>query len=329
MNPACLDNLIGFRTCGYTDSQSGIYIDDMPAGAIARLSALTDPERVSAGEVWAKIQNRASAQFVSDIRKALPYRFKTADILANAITAQRKTEFTQYIGTGRLQGVRIRVNGTPLMNFVLPWVQLWLDANSTVPIKVIDLQTGEELYSESFDGVDGNNVFNTSFEIPLRDDRRDFFVCFDDTGLTTYQTQVSSSAWCNDHGISKYATLNGGVTPTGNPTVADVTQQSETGGLIPCFTLRCSLDGFICANRLTLAQAFCLLCVVELYREILEGDGILSRYTMLAPDEIRTRIGEYTSKYGNELTGVLANMNISDPVCIECKAPIQIEYVTG
>ena len=301
---------------------SGLYLDELPGMGKWKLEAASDPSWVDFSEVWDKIYRRALRNMAQDVRANMIKKIRVSNVLANVVVGEYYPEYEAVIGTGRYQGVFVRVQGSQYLDLYLNLVQVYLSAGGSVPVYVFDAQTGDQLYTKTFTGSAGHNAFQVNQNFTTTGQNREYFICYDDTGITSYRTNDDFPAW-NTNYEWYLITQGGSVAKASQVIQSNLSLNGQTGGLVANFNLICSIDAFMCQHRHPLANALLYKCGVETARELYENDEVISRYTLLTKEEAGERIQHFESEYTRALGAVLEVVEpVIDEVCFHCRPAV-------
>lgn len=311
--------------CGEDETPgSGLYLDDLPDMGRWKLESVSSPSWTDFSKVWDKVYRRAIRNMQQDIRASLPKKIKASNVLANVVAGDYYHEFEAVgPGTGNYKGLFVRVQGSQYLDLYLNQVQVYLAAAGNVPVKVFDAQTGEELYSKTFSGGEGHNAFQVNRNFTTTGQWREFFICYDDTGITSYRSSDDFPSYSQNYDWYMI-TQGGSVAKTSQVIESNISKSGRTGGLIANFNLLCSMEAFMCQHREPLKNALLYKCGVEVCREIYESDEVISRYSLLSSEDAAARIEHFESEYVRALEAVLKVVDpVIDEVCFHCDPAIQ------
>jgi len=324
--PECLVNYIGIRGVCSEIALGGLWIDDMPDAGIIKFEAMAGPEFPDFKQVWDKVYRRSCETWISDIRKLLDPKIKTNPILANYNSGVFDTTLPTT-ASPVYSGELLTIEGSPFMEIFLESVMLLMSgADDTCLLKIWDVDTTEELYSQTISCSAGMNTVLLNLSIPVNYGRRRIFIGFNRTTWTGYKATTQG---CGCAGVTNQSVPRS--IPTGDISpfnFAAITNDSQNMGMVLRYGLRCSLNSFVCQNRDALNVSLRYKAFIELLAEILYNDTLTNRYTLISKDELRTRISEFGAMYQNELSGILDSVSYkSDSVCFDCNQPVQLTYI--
>lgn len=323
----CLSDWVGLRgTCTAETPGSGLYINDLPKINISFMEDLADHEQATFKEVWEKVERRALATFGGFCKQMLRKSLSFNTIKSGISTGTWDNDNSTVTGAGKYVGYRIECYGSKYLSAYVNYITLFTTTSGTVPIKVFDLSTGIELYTNSFAVTAGLNQLNINTEFSFETSRY-IFVCFDDTGISG--RKVRDGVFWNQG--SEYCTDTFGRI---NLADAKIEQNFQGGsveewGIIVNFNLVCSIDNFICQHRDPLTLGLWYWMGYEFMQEWL-GDATgenINFNTLQDPDIIRGWRDSMKSLAEGEISSVLMSVEPEyDGVCFECMPAIVGTY---
>lgn len=310
--------------CGETETPgSGLYLDDLPDMGRWKLEAASDPSWTDFSKVWDKVYRRAIRNMAMDVRANMPNRIRANNVLANVVAGDYYHEFEAVVGAGNYSGMFVRVEGSQYLDLYVNFIQVYLTAGGSVPVYVFDAQTGQQLYSKTFTGTAGHNSFQINQNFTTTGQWREYFICYDDTGITSYKSTDDFPAYSSNY--AHYLIVQGGTISKASQVLeSNLTLDGNTRGLVANFNLHCSMDAFMCQHREPLKNALLYKCGVEMARELYENDSVISRYTLLSQEQAGARIEHFENEYQRSLQAVLKTVDpVIDQVCFECRPAVE------
>lgn len=347
----CLIDFVPIRTCETTTSPSGRFINELPGIELRMIDKLADEEQADFNGVFDDVQNRAATRLKNDVIAAFANKYRLKQIY-KSIDIGRKVDSATVIAAGtNYRGAMIELNDegmqyvhSNLMSIYVDKIRVYLDGEKETTIKVYDLDTEEELYTQTFTGVQGWNDKNILQSFTARrisvvaDFTNSESVLLDINSINNYPFSDWFDGCCT---LSFDNSTVGRVTGI-TSTIADkfnLTESQNTHGVSVVFSVKCAYDNIICNNKELFIAPWMYLLGSELMSERLYTSR-LNEYTSIKRDDA-TRLkqmfeAQYRGgvvdeiNYPGELNQAIYSIELSDKdACIECDAKIRfIESVS-
>ena len=334
----CLRDFVGIEGCGAATPASGEYVNSLPGITSFMVGKIADKEQVTYLEVWNDVQDRALKKFtsavISTFKNKKQLKIKTVSqtvdlgrIIDNttptAAAAQYRGFTVELTFDSNLSNLQ-----SSLQVISLQSVAIWSDVSTTTTLKVVDLDTGATLHSESVTLAIGWNTVSISEAF----DAYRIFVGFDATDVSSPLLNIQpyvaigcqTCAW-NIYGGDCTAMVNGAISADTSDLIT-LDKGQSTYGVSGVFSIQCRYDWLICSNidMFTLAWQYCL--GAELMIERIYSDRI-NRFTGIDLEKAKELRTEFETGWKAELEIAIDGIDISEnDCCVECVAQIQKPY---
>ena len=319
---SCLNNLVGVRNLeGYTNPE-WTFINDLAGITTQKIEDISDDEdHYEVRLAWDDIYLRASRLLESDIRKKLKKFFKNYTYQSNTITSYYRDEAVTIPSNDFYTGWYFDT-GYEYKNLVINFndFTIFLNTAGNFDLKIFNLVTGEEIYTETFEGIEGTNTFRLRQSFPLWKYSK-IFVAYNENQVSTIEGNYFESQGVGSNRQAKIATSASKVS-------SNLSTQTVETGLILNYNLECSIDQLVC-NRIDLfKEAFLYKLGIEFCNELLFSSRI-NRWTLLDTDEAEKLKVNFLDEYNDQLTGIMDGLKIDDGgVCFECNKAVSYKYGT-
>jgi len=339
----CLKDFIGINYCGNTiipDSKT--YINSLPGVELQNIDKIANAEQIDFIGVWNEIQERGLNRFKTDIISEFGKRYRLRQIQQSVNLGKKiNTSFITPAST-QWRGFTIEFNyetdtlvKSTMQHIYIQELNLYLSTAINTTLKIFDLDLGEELYTHSLTGIQGWN----RIKLFQGFDARRIFVCYDATLIDSVKFDIDNfyldnfsfydnyyySFWNNIQTTSRMM----GAHSTGLPiTVTQVKQAHDTFGLSAIWSVKCSYNSIICANKEYFTQALLYCLGSELMTERINSPRINRWTTIDKPKaqelrkffEVRYKGGMYDeTEYTGELINAIYGINLNQyDSCLEC-----------
>lgn len=335
----CLTDFIGFRgLCDTVAPASGLYINDLPNVSLGRMEAFADADAETFRDVWNKSYGRAQDNLKTDVLRVLDQvrkdqgrggiRLKT--VLDNYHVGKMCDPVDTVVAAAELRGSYYEVTGTPYMSLSIPYVDIYSnDATVATPVYIYNALTGIRVYTTTIDLVaDQWNRVNINQSYTIDGQNVGYYVCYDGTGIGTYQTDdqvLNPCRGCDYHNRINIC----GATATIAAIVfeSDLSKGGFTNGLRATLNLLCSVESFICTHRDILADALRYGAALALLDEQRDEDSKVSEWALQSIEKLDERYDRMQAIYEEKLFYALSSISIEeDGVCFECNSQINLQY---
>jgi len=333
----CLNDYIGLQGCRTVVPDSGLFLNDLAGIQLKQVDEIADDEQVNYVGVWAKVQKRALKIFEKDLRVAFAKKFKIKGVTQSINIGKLIDTTTTKLASAEYRGLTIEQNqATDVIvnsNFQVVFIQtirIYLPGVETFDLKIYDLDTEEELYTQSitttaagWEVININNYYLSS---------RRLFIAYDCTGINSVKLDLS------DHSLDCFgkcsSRVRGAYAGTGDPT--DITVDTDNAhGLSVTFSTQCKYDVAVCNNKHLFAQAFLYLLGSEMLLEQIYSSRT-NRWTMLDNKQAKALRTYYKAMYkggiieeerfDSELAGAVSLIDLDQyDCCIDCSGSITFQ----
>ncbi len=353
MSLNCLKDHIGVEGCTTTTPNSGIFVNQLPGIELKMLDKIANEDQSDFNGVYDDIQERTVRRLKSDINtffEKQSYKLKTAvqdfwmgHLIDTASTTPAGTDY---------RGIQLELNvetddfvPSNLQVFAIQSIDLYFTSTNGTTIKVFDLDTGEELFSQvvAAPSVIGWTTINIYQEFTARR----IFIAYDATLLASvlmdttdmenatldescgcHRVHFSADFLCDDCG----ATLEGASATIAAPTT--ITEGDNAFGFAVRWRVDCSFDRWICDNREIFTTALWYLLGAETTFERIYSSR-LNEFTMFDKEKAQELNTLYEAKYQGgtvndiihrgELPMVLEGINLNQSdCCLMCSAAVMM-----
>lgn len=314
---SCLIDYIGFKWCGATAPESGLYINELPGISLKSIDQIANEEQNNFLTVWQTVQKRAQRLLASDVSAAFSKRYRlNSHVEGYNGLVMPETTINQTAAATEWRGLLLALPtiSSPLHMLVLKQLSVYLKAAVTTTFKLLDVTTGSanELFSFTCNGLVGWN--NIPVQTDLAGVQR-LLLVYDATSvesvftplpaMTLQQMQVNVQGVVTDDAFSV-------TTPGINSYGVQVT-----------FNLTCNYLPLLCSNKTPWSNPLLYLLGAELMNERLHSDR-LNRYTTLDLAKARELREEFDARYRQELlTAIDAIALTAGDGCVGCNALLQ------
>lgn len=326
----CLHDYIGLKGCSTEVPGSGLYINSLPGISLESLEKIANAEQLTYLGVWSDVQDRAVTILSSRINEEFKkrYKLKTIRQLFNAGRKVNTLQTTPADDVLRGTIIELSCEDSPLRSISVDHVNIYLQTVTTaaLPIKFIDMDSGEELHSLELavsDQLTGWNTVNVNKSF----DASRLFICYNASEVDAVEQRLSDHC-CTEFSQATQSVLNCSGLLSGaqsDTDLSDATYGNNTYGLSPVFAITCSFDALICDNRDSFKTALWWLLGAEMMMERIYGGSRINKWTL-----DKTAASELKDYYHNEFEKALANciegidLNTCD-CCIDCHEQVIIK----
>lgn len=336
MIPDCFLDWIGLQGCGTTTPPSGVYLNDLAGIDLKKVDNLANEEQQNYVGLWADVQKRALRKFQKDIRNTFLEKYKLKGV-AQTINFGKKIDTSETTAAAtQYRGTKIELNNalddvvySVLQAINVQAIRVYVPSGTpTFNIKVFDLDTEQELFTQEVTGVTGWNDIQINEHFMARR----IFVCYDSTLIDSVSLDLSD--FNLDNCDKCKSRMRGGYSTIASP--YEVTENIyETYGLSVISSIECVWDKLACNNKDSFTQAFLYLCAIEFVIEWKNSERV-NRYTMIDGNKADWLLGYYSTlyrggvfeeiEYDSELMTAINQFNIDQAdCCVECSGEITFQ----
>ncbi len=336
----CLIDYIGLKDCETDTSPSGLFINQLAGVELAMINSIADEDQADYLGVWADVQQRAALRFKNDVKAIFAERYKLKQIyksidVGNIVDVNN---FTVHSSTYR--GFKVELNCSDsdyapsnLQVFYVQTIKFNALNSDNTNIYIIDLDTGETLYTKAYSTIIGWNYIQVNQTFTARR----IFICIDAFNIDLPNLDISTINnslfyncndydYCFDCGCGTVGKITGSEYDTNTQTYID--SPSNTYGVSAIFSIQCQFEPVVCNNLNVFASAWLYLLGSELMDERIYTSR-LNEYTLF--DKIKAKelkrifeakykggIVDEITYYGELNTTINSiNLNLGD-ACLEC-----------
>lgn len=324
----CLNGYIGIKVCSQPDSESGIYVNQLPGISIKAMDMIADSDQVSFQGVWTDIENRGIDRLKSKVLSFLKTNYKLKKVLDFHSMPQITTVAVASTGIWRGFTLQTVLEHSELLCLYIQEFSLYSTGTaSSVPFKIVDIHSKEVLYTTTKDLVSGwNKVYlNKSFI------STGVFICFLDTGvgmksLQLFDAHVHNSCECYFDHPGCRAFVHGAT--CADLTALDLDLGTDSFGLTATVGLHCNFEAYICANKEMFTQALLYSIGNEfaIERQFTER---VNPYTSLDKKNAEKLQELCNGIFEQEVELACGSINMEKDCCVECKEFGNDVWTTG
>lgn len=327
-----IDPCIDDYPVGYTDSLSGLYLDELTGMSLKILNSGDDSTTL-----WEKMERareNAIRAFQTDLRMALSeYKEPTRQRFSGDIGGK---SFSRLLTASTYYGIRMYsdIRGG---SFNLRAVSLILNTTEAVNLEIYDEY--DLLHTVALTSVAGrpHKTDITDIELPLD---RNYYFLISPVGVP-YSNKLTCGCggfkWCFsiDNPCYRYSrdrwtewAMIGGVSGTVLADREDWATNHHASGMIlhgnfTCYDELCSEDSDFVNNEIDRAIAYAVLYKTgEFLSTYIMDSGEVNRYTLLGVDVLNENRVYYNTRYVVLINWLAQNME--DTECLKCKPPMGI-----
>ena len=269
MITSCLLNYVGLQGCGSTVPASGRYLNDLSGISIEKADMIANDEQQNYVGVWNDIQKRALLRLQTDIKSAFLTKYKLKGV-TRSVNLQEviDTGSTTIAGT-QYRGFKYELNDATdeivysvLQAIHIQSLKVYVSLGTpTFDVKVFDLDTGEELFTEEitvtttgWQSIDVNTYFRS----------RRIFVCYDSTSITSVDLNIED--FNLDVCYKCQGMLKGANSEIATPTTL-TEDVYNTYGLSAVMSVKCVWDTLVCNNKESFVSALLYALAIEFVLE--------------------------------------------------------------
>ena len=327
----CLYDYVGLLGCNTTTPTSGRYVNSLPGISLYDVDSIANKEQVTFANVWDDVQERASIQLFSRLRKELSNKYKLNG-LQHSIGLTKNITTNTTSASAKYRGLVIDLdNFTSEQHYVssnfqqinVQQLRLYLPSAQNVPIKIFDLITGTQIYSSTITGIQGWNTL----EVNEKYSSRKIFIAYNATSVIGSELYVSEDDMCcGDCNVY----LHGGESSITTSVYENgVTKANNSFGLSPLVTVECTYDTLVCNNKEIFLNSYWYLLGVELMNERIFSPRI-NKLTTVDANKGRELKEYFEQMFEKEIVNAVSGINIDlCDCCVDCNSPIQIKENYG
>lgn len=340
----CLDNVIGItRTpcacladslpLNYTESESGLYIDELPEAPInlKAVKSISDCGK-DLPFILTNARTQAIAEFRRELFKLMQERFK-----------QRSVPYVGLVGslaysnvlpiTDAYAGIVLDCKNFRGANITINKIHTAMDATAAFDVVVYRVSSGSDastivvtLPITSLAGGIKENILSAPLQLPLTDETGNYlqyYLVYNRVGFQPKNNLTSCGCGMKENDLFQFVTAKG-VTGPNTSNLKYMPRANESMGLILDVDARCGNDDIICRAYQTnefikVAIEYSILrkAVEILNWAILQSDEV-NRYTMTKREQMSFNAMRLAKKFTNDIQWIAENIDISENDCYIC-----------
>ena len=326
----CLKNLVGIkRGCGTTAPTSGLYINDPKLGITVNITNdLANEENASGYEVITEIMDQATIEFESDIRTFLGPRVRLVSLVdSERIGVLQENLKTVTALTGQFAGIFINMQEYADLSMELGSVFLTASQTKDTDIHIINLMTGHTVETKTISAIAGQTVelaLGNVFRVDSRQHLQ-LMIAVDTDDITVYETNIHashsgcSSCGSNMYKHNRYVSSNAvRLSKTASKVRNNTASINHTYGLSVSYSVKCSIDRFVCSIKDTLAVPFKYKVAGDIMQAMVNNHE-LGSYVMIYREENEENQKDFHEIYEENMKNILQNMRLPDGYCWGCQ----------
>lgn len=325
----CLNNLIGVRNLAGYENPDWAYINDLQGITTDQLEKISDNEdQYEARITWDEIYDRSARLFESDLRKELKKYFKNYTFVDNRITSYYYDEKETIPQESFWNGWYFDL-GYQYKNVALNFndFTIYLNTAGTFTLKIFNLVTGEELYTEDYQGVAGTNTFRINQTFPLWKYSK-LFIAYDASEVDTIKSNTYEEGLLSHNYSYIWSVRKAKINKASSIVSSNLSTTETNTGLIINYNIKCSIDNFVCSRIDLFKQAFLYKLGIEFCRERLYSSRI-NRWTLLNRDRAKELLDEFKEEYMSQIKGIMDGIQVDDGgMCFECNKKLSYKFRT-
>lgn len=318
----CLESLIGIRGC--EESSNTLFVNDLPGMSLNVADAGADNETENGVDL---IKNRISfaAQYIkNDILNFVNDKF-------NNLLEQNKVGYytSEVVAlSSRYYGVRIKVKKGRFFELRINKVSLMLDDDVTTDLKIFDLRTGVELFTQEIQVTENTETeVELDFSYSTNGQEVVLFVCHTSDVAGHFKSNLLSDN--NIHGCtscveSGYLSYSKAGCVSYSSAVKDINfvTTSDTGGLSIDFNIECSIDNYVCSIKNQLAWALLYKTGSMIMQEVINSKQY-NTIVVIHREDNEELLSYYEAEYAKAMNQLTAHLRLPDDICFECNPRIR------
>lgn len=336
MSISCLSGLVDILpNCGTPTRSTGVmYLDDL---GISLQDAIDGNDQFDTGQdlVTNKI-NFAQQIIANDILTNYNGKLARNSVVSNGVAGYYKeNRVEKTVTANKLGGIFIEINKYPYLEYYIHKVRLFTKNAETFDLKVIDIMTGQELFTQSvtttasdYTDVEVNQAFKTQGQ------KTQLFIGYNKQDVVTYESEMQKKG-CSS--CLKRSTYDGftyqyaaEITATDSLIYNNVNLVTDTAGVSLVYSLNCSLDNFVCSIRNRLQYPLLYLVASKIMEDIYYSKRQNST-TLIYRGDAREQMERFESEYKMAMFGAFDDQNrkikdglldqlaLPNDICFKCK----------
>lgn len=321
----CIKNKVSYRY-GCEPITDALLLNDLPGFTLSDAEWITTEERQTGTDVLNAAIRMGAEKVEEDVAAFLWPSVTPVDSWENKTVGDIADNLVVKTGTaGKLWGQRIRLDQAPYLSFYLNSARYFPTSTGTGTLKVINVLTGVEMYSQSVSFIGQQiNTFEIDKEFRVDGQIIDIVVVIT-ANTSVYEINAfnrGNCGSCSGRYLNTYVWADM-IQYDSSDAVIDKNLRSisHTGGLILSYNLRCDIADYICGLSVGLKRAVWYAAGIALMDEVIMGKRINSLTTVDKDDAISLR-ERYVTEYGNIMSRVTQTAKLPKNPCFFCNPAV-------
>ena len=331
---ACLDNLIGIKSCTTSTGSSPYFIEDI---GITSVEADQYINQAYASGV-ALIQDKISFA-TNQVKDLIANHFSSSIITKSLVDSQLLGQYQDSLNwksgeTNTLGGISLTLNNElSYFKVFVNSVSLQVDVTQSIDVYVYDLISGTILDTIQVDCT-ANVVSTTHINKTYTSSKRklDIIFVYDTTGINSNFTNLNYSDCnsCNGYRYSNYYINSSPIylSTSAQKIRSSLSTTSHTYGMSINYSVQCSMDNWLCE----IANLMALPILYKTGMEIMEYAVYYSnRQTStinIDAERNRERLSLYSTRYNEALQATIQKISLPKyDQCFVCNESIKLAIV--
>ena len=310
---------------------SGVtYIDDLPGISEKFLNLLTADNENNISLIWEKVERRGInnmyQKILSEYSKPNTFgqQFVQRSIVSQIETGNWLQPFETVASELFWAGLRIYLYESDNLELNLESLQIYNDTGSVVnsQIKVFDLYKGTLL--DSIDYEIGANSYQT-IDVNKRYKAKIVLIAYNREDLTSRKTSQNQMSYYSNKCSGCGFVTSGDFVKVANSGVEIINHnvvRDGLGGMIARYSVGCSLDNFLCRQKIYLAPILAYQLGLELFMEIVGSDRI-NPSTNISEKEYGIILSYFDNNLREGIENFVRSRPIEDHICFKSQNRIQ------
>jgi len=325
----CFTNLVGLRdVCEPPEIKSCYWLNDVGISKYT-VDQIVTKDYVDSEDFTAKQIQFSVNQVANEIHAHFGGQYKSNSIVEGMRIGFLQDNKVSKAGNNLWSGIYIEcLNSNSYLDFYWSEILLATDFTGTIPVRVYDVMTGTLITTVNVVSVAGQqSVLNLNEIVSLKRKSAKLFICYDTTGINSYQTNIKNSGCngCNNNVYSnQYVTARAMYSSAGTFILSDLIGSDHTFGMSFVYSLQCNHKNWICANVniLSLPILYKIASNILLFGLQAAADTRVNTKITINRDKLEVDQAFYEKKFAESFSSVLAQMQIpQDAKCFSCTTP--------
>lgn len=334
---SCLAGYIGYWPCDGAAPESGLYLHELQGISLESVDKIADSDQRTFENVLSDIEKRALNRLSTEVRARFARRYRLLSLTEFAVFGDRvNTANLTAAVASELRGFRINLDyhdfGYVKSNFQVLHIQslsIYLQVPGNTTLKVIDLDSGQELDTFTVNGQAGWNsvILNRDYT------SRNLFFGYAADSIDSVETEIPTdlvntllgACGCDCAGTGNcQSRIVGSTYNTGTGLISS--SGDNTYGVRATLSIQCRFDAVVCNNKLLFRNALWYLLGYELMNERMFSSRV-NRFTTIDRSRAEELRGFFLEEFERELDSTVDGIQLDDnDCCLQCDAPVKYGY---